>query len=149
MALQSVRNCRLRRLPACSLASKLKTAQVSRERSLQLQERALAEAAEREAAALTAERLERERLQAVAAEDAKQAARRAENFKARDKLKAQSCASCSRCLYDAWMREHALRLLPAHLEATRRVYIRDGVTSVRLAQADKPSLSGSMHLTRL
>jgi hypothetical protein len=77
---QSTRGC------VCSLAGKLRTAQVTRERSLQLQERVLHDAQERELAALTAERLERDRITALAAEEDKQMARRLDNFKARDQL---------------------------------------------------------------
>ena len=73
------------RLP-CSLASKLKTAQVSRERHLQLQEKTILENQNREYNNLFADKLEKERQQAVIAEDEKQHMRRMENFKAREKL---------------------------------------------------------------
>jgi hypothetical protein len=72
--------------PLCSLAFKLRTAQVSKERSLQMQERELIDLQEKEYTQLSAEKLERERLAAVHAENEKQQNRRIENFKARDKL---------------------------------------------------------------
>ena len=59
---------------------------MTRERSLQLRERKLAAAAEREYAAATAERLERERVAGIAAEEEKQTERRAGNIAARGKL---------------------------------------------------------------
>lgn len=71
---------------ACSLASKLKTAQVSRERHLQLQEKTIIETQAREYDNLFADKLEKQRQQAVVAEDEKQHLRRMDNFKAREKL---------------------------------------------------------------
>jgi hypothetical protein len=70
----------------CSLASKLKTAQVSRERHLQLQEKTILESQAREYENLFAEKLEKQRQEAIIAEDEKQHLRRLDNFKAREKL---------------------------------------------------------------
>ena len=76
---------------ACSLALKLKTAQVSRERSLQLQERGLLAQQEAEYAALRDARLERERAAAERSEAAKQQERRLDNIHAREKLQVCLC----------------------------------------------------------
>jgi Trichohyalin-plectin-homology domain len=71
---------------ACSLASKLKTAQVTRERHLQLQEKTILQTQAREYDNMFAEKMEKQRQQAVIAEDEKQHLRRLDNFKTREKL---------------------------------------------------------------
>lgn len=74
------------RAVACSLASKLRTAHVTRERHLQLQEKVLLQTQSREYENLFANKLEEERIQAVHAEEEKQQNRRLDNFKAREQL---------------------------------------------------------------
>ena len=59
---------------------------MSRERNLQKQERELIDVQEKEYAALTAEKLERERVAAIAAEEAKQQLRLEDNVRARTQL---------------------------------------------------------------
>lgn len=79
---------------ACSLASKLKTAQVTRERHLQLQEKTIIQTQAREYDNLFADKLEQQRQQAIIAEDEKQHLRRMDNFKAREKLEVSSSIVC-------------------------------------------------------
>ena len=76
------------------MASKLKTAQVTRERHLQLQEKTILENQAREYDSLFADKLEKQRQQAVIAEDEKQHLRRMDNFKAREKLEVGFPSSC-------------------------------------------------------
>eukprot|EP00892_Ulva_mutabilis_P003509 jgi/Ulvmu1/152/UM001_0156.1 len=71
------------------LASKLRTAKVSREQHLQKQEKAILNEATREYEELFAEKLERDRCAAVQAEEKKQWERRLDNFKAREMLEDQ------------------------------------------------------------
>lgn len=73
-------------LTMCRLASKLKTAKVSREQHLQKQEKSIITQATREYEDLFAEKLEQDRCAAVKAEETKQWERRQENFRAREKL---------------------------------------------------------------
>lgn len=70
----------------CRLASKLKTAQVSKERALQLAEAEMLAARQREQDSLVARRLEAGRVAGLAAESEREAARRADNFRAREQL---------------------------------------------------------------
>lgn len=75
------------------LASKLKTAKVSREQHLQKQERAIISEATREYEDLFAEKLEQDRCAAVKAEEKKQWERRLDNFKAREMLEVRLLSS--------------------------------------------------------
>lgn len=74
----------------CRLASKLRTAKVSREQHLQKQEKAIINEATREYEDLFAEKLEKDRCAAVQAEERKQWDRRIDNFKAREMLEARA-----------------------------------------------------------
>lgn len=95
---------------ACSLALKLKTAQVSRERSLQLQERGLLAQQEAEYAALRDVRLERERAAAERAEAAKQQERRLDNIHAREKLQVRLPGGMRRRGAFSWAASNSLTL---------------------------------------
>lgn len=75
----------------CSLAGKLRTAHVTRERALQQQERVLAEKQEQRYNQLVDTRLEEDRQVALAAEQEHAWQRRLEGMKAREMLDVRFC----------------------------------------------------------